>query len=114
MQQEPTVPPEYLGVRHILTAPQLVRRTTPYIAEDDFDFIGLYREAATMSGGEELLVRIAGDLWNAGNDVRLSELVRRLDLTTFARVLDGFQLVRGSFAQSLGDGLMPAEEELAA
>ena len=89
--------PEYLGVRHILTAPQLVRRTLPYIGERDFDFDGLYQEAVTMSGGERLLVKIARDLWYAGDDVKLSDVVRRLDRTSFARVLDGLELARGSF-----------------
>ena len=89
--------PEYAGVRHILTAPQLERRTTPYTREAEFDFTGLYREAATMSGGEELLVRIAGDLWTAQRDVGLWELVRRLDPTNFERVLEALQLARGSF-----------------
>lgn len=95
MQQQQQVP-EYAGVRHILTAPQLERRTTPYIGEAEFDFIGLYREAATMSGGEELLVRIAGDLWNTQRDVGLWELVRRLDGRNFERVLEALQLARGS------------------
>jgi hypothetical protein len=106
--------PEYLGVRHILTAPQLVPRTASYIGERDFDFDGLYREAATMSGGEKLLVRIAGDLWNAGGDVRLAEVVRRLDRANFRRVVEGFQLARGSFAWDLVAELIPAGGELAA
>lgn len=106
--------PEYLGVRHILTAPKLVPRTASYIGERDFDFDGLYREAATMSGGERLLVRIAGDLWNAGGDVRLSEVVRRLDRTNFERVLEGLQLARGSFAWDLVEGLIATRDELAA
>ena len=106
--------PEYLGVRHILTAPQLVPRTASYIGERDFDFDGLHREAATMSGGEGLLVRIAGDLWNAGGDVRLSEVVRCLDRTNFERVLEGFQLARGAFAWDLVEGLIAAGDELAA
>jgi len=98
MQEQQKVAPEYAGVRHILTAPQIARRTAPYIGEADFDFVGLYREAASMSGGGELLVRIAGDIWNAEWEVGLSELVRRLDRANFERVLDGLQLARGSFA----------------
>ena len=102
--------PEYLGVRHILTAPRLVPRTAPYIGERDFDFDGLHRVAATMSGGESLLVRIAADLWNGGGDVKLCEVVRRLDWANFERVVQGFQLARGSFAWGLVDGLTRGEE----
>ena len=36
---------EYDAVRHVLTAPQIARRTAPYIGVDDFDFAGLEREA---------------------------------------------------------------------
>ena len=101
MQEQQVQAPEYASVRHILTAPHLERRTTPYIGEAEFDFIGLYSEAETMSGGEELLVRIAGDLWNANRDVGLWELVRRLDRTNFERVLEALQLARGSFDPDL-------------
>jgi hypothetical protein len=59
--------PTYDGVRHILTAPPLARRTAPYLGESDFDFAGLRAEAKTMSGGEALLVRIAHELWLAEN-----------------------------------------------
>lgn len=106
--------PEYLGVRHILTAPQLVPRTAPYIGERDFDFDGLHHEAATMSGGEQLLVRIASDLWNASGDVKLSDVVRRLDRANFVRVLDGLSLTRGSFAWDLVEKVVGDHEELAA
>ena len=106
--------PEYLGVRHILTAPQLVPRTAPYIRERDFDFDGLYEQAATMSGGEKLLVRIAADLWNAGGDVKLSDVVRRLDWANFERVVQGFQLARGSFPWGLVDGRAGDKDEFAA
>jgi hypothetical protein len=106
--------PEYVGVRHILTAPAVVRRTAPYIGEADFDFDGLQEEAATMSGGEKLLVRIAGDLWHAKRDVGVFEIVRRLDRRNFERVVEGFQLARGSFAWSILDELIGDDEELAA
>jgi hypothetical protein len=36
---------EYDAVRHVLTAPQIARRTEPFIGPDDFDFDGLEREA---------------------------------------------------------------------
>jgi hypothetical protein len=106
--------PEYLGVRHILTAPQLARRTAPYIGEHDFDFAGLYAEATTMSGGEQLLVWIAGDLWKASGDVKLCDVVRRLDRANFLRVLEGFRLARGSFAWDLVEAFVGGEKELAA
>jgi hypothetical protein len=78
---------EYEAVRHVLTAPQIARRTAPYIRADDFDFGGLEREAETMSGGEALLIGVARELWLAERRVGLWEIVRRLDGHSFERVL---------------------------
>jgi hypothetical protein len=56
---------EYVAVRHLLTAPRIAVRASPFIGEESFDFDALAREAETMSGGEQLLVRIADELWSA-------------------------------------------------
>jgi hypothetical protein len=87
--------PEHAAVRHILTSPPLASRTAPYIGDDDFDWAGLLTEAATMSGGEAVLVRTAYDLWEAEGVVGVWELPRRLDRASFERVLDALALARG-------------------
>jgi len=92
---------EYEAVLHVLTAPGIARRTAPYIGPDDFDFAGLEREAATMSGGEALLVAVAHELWLAERRVGLWELVRRLDDAGFARVLDALVHARGTAEERL-------------
>jgi hypothetical protein len=86
---------EYDAVRHVLTAPHIAGRTAPYIHEHDFDFSGLEREAQSMSGGEALLVRVGVELWHAEKRAGLWELVRRLDMSAFDRVLEALQIARG-------------------
>jgi hypothetical protein len=75
--------PDRDAVRHILTTPAIAHRTASHLLDTDFDFDGLRREAATMSGGEALLVRIAYELWNAEKVTGLWELPRRLDDSCF-------------------------------
>jgi hypothetical protein len=86
--------PDYVAVRHVLTSPLLASRVAPYVGEDDFDWDGLLREAATMSGGQEVLVRVAYDLWEAQGVVGIWELPRRLDRRNFDRVLEALALCR--------------------
>ena len=69
-------PPEYDAVRHILTSRSVEARSAPYIGDDDFDWDGLLAEAETMSGGEQALVRIAHDLWEAKGIVGIWEIPR--------------------------------------
>jgi hypothetical protein len=87
---------EYDAVRHVLTTPAIAWRTTRYIGADDFDFAGLEQETETMSAGEALLVRIAQELWFAEKRAGLWELVRRLDIRNFDRVLEALQMARGA------------------
>lgn len=103
---------EYLAVRHVLTAPLIAARTAPHIREDDFDFDGLERAKATMSGGGALLVRIAFELWHAEKAVGLWELPRRLDAQNFRRVLEALAIARGGGA--LPQAALSADERLAA
>ena len=93
--QERSQPPEYAAVCHILAAPALAPRTAAYIGEDDFDWDGLYKEAATMSGGERLLVDVAAELWNAEKRTGLWEVPRRLDGKNFRRVIEALYLCHG-------------------
>jgi ABC-type iron transport system FetAB ATPase subunit len=94
--QERHQPPEYAAVCHILAAPAVAPRTAPYIGEDDFDWDGLHREAATMSGGERLLVNLASELWSAEKTTGLWEIPRRLDAENFRRVIEALYLCRGA------------------
>jgi hypothetical protein len=98
--------PEYTAVRHILSSPAIAERCAPHIAEDDFDWASLLAESERMSGGEQMLVRIALDLWEAKGIVGLWELPRRLDRGNFARVLDALVMCRGE-PTALGLRLLP-------
>jgi hypothetical protein len=90
--------PEYAAVRHILTAPSLAARCAPHINDDDFAWDALLAAAATMSGGEATLVRVAFDLWEAEGVVGIWELPKQLDARNFERVLEALQLYRGDHA----------------
>jgi ABC-type iron transport system FetAB ATPase subunit len=94
--QEGYLPPEYAAVCHILAAPALGPRTAPYIREDDFDWYGLYQEAATMSGGERLLIDLAAELWTAEKTTGLWEIPRRLDGENFRTVIEALYICRGA------------------
>ena len=87
---------EYDAVRHLLTEPRIATRTAPYIGDRSFDFAGLERAAELFSGGEQLLVRIAEELWSAEKRAGLWELVRRLDLHNFERVIEALRIAKGS------------------
>lgn len=89
---------DYAAVRHILTSPKIVARSAPYIHEDGFDWNGLLAEAETMSGGEQVLVRIAYDLWEAQGTVGIRELPQRLDRRNFERVIDALSIIRGDLS----------------
>ncbi len=98
---------EYDAVRYLLTEPRIATRTAPYIGDHGFDFAGLAHAAEALSGGERLLVRIAEELWSAQKLAGFWELVRRLDLDDFERVLEALRIARGTNAWS-------AEREAAA
>jgi ABC-type cobalamin/Fe3+-siderophores transport system ATPase subunit len=53
-----------------------------------------------LSGGERLLVRIAEELWSAQKRAGLWELVRRLDVHNFERVLEALCIARGGRSSS--------------
>jgi hypothetical protein len=89
---------EYDAVRYLLTEPRIAMRTAAYIGDRNFDFAGLEHAAAGLSSGEQLLVRIAEEMWSAEKRTGLWELVRRLDLHNFERVLEALRIARGSDA----------------
>jgi len=53
----------------------------------------LHREARCFSSGEQILVRVAIDLWGNLDHVKLSEL-GRLDSSNFQRVIAAFSRIR--------------------
>jgi hypothetical protein len=87
--------PDHLAVRHILASPSIAERAKPFVGADEVEWHPLLMEAETMSSGESLLVRIAYDLWHAEGDVAVWELPRRLDRTSFRRVMEALELSRG-------------------
>jgi ABC-type uncharacterized transport system ATPase subunit len=86
---------ELAAVLHVLSAPTVWRRAEPYVGRDAIDWAGLRAEAQTMSGGEQVLVRIADELWHAEKVTGLWELTRRLDAKSFERVVEALRLARG-------------------
>jgi hypothetical protein len=86
---------EYAAVRYLLISPSISQRTTPHIGRDDFDWNGLFEQAAKMSSGESLLIRIACDLWAADGTVAISEVARNLDRASFQRVVTALSIYRG-------------------
>jgi ABC-type uncharacterized transport system ATPase subunit len=87
---------ELAAVLHVLTTPQLWRRAEPYVGREEIDWPGLRTEAETMSGGEQLLVRVADELWHAKKATGLWELTRRLDAQCFERVVEALRIARGT------------------
>lgn len=48
-----------------------------------------------LSGGEQLLVKIAYSIWNQDLDVNLWEILGRLDSDNFRRFTDALMMARG-------------------
>lgn len=86
--------PDHAAVLHLLASPLIEARSEAYIHDGDFDWKGLFAEAASMSGGERLLVRIAYDLWTAKGVAGIWEIPRSLDRGNFERVIDALHLCR--------------------
>ena len=51
-------------------------------------------DAGVFSSGEQILVRMALDLWNGSGNVRLWDIVERLDETNYHNVLAGLRHLR--------------------
>jgi ABC-type uncharacterized transport system ATPase subunit len=92
---------DHSAVRHILASPPIAARTASYISDDDFDWHGLITEAQSMSGGEQVLVRIAYDLWEANGVVGVWEIARGLDSHNFKRVIEALVICRGDSSGEL-------------
>lgn len=86
--------PQRAAVTHILTTPAIAARTAPHLGEDGPDWAGILGEARTMSGGQELLVRVAHDLSEGTSLTAVWELPERLGHTGFARVVEALAMCR--------------------
>ena len=95
MTMETQLDPEAAAVRHILTSPSIAQRCAPYLSASEIDWTGVFSEAESMSGGEQLLVRAAHDLAAREATVAVWELPERLGRPTFDRVLEALELARG-------------------
>lgn len=87
--------PEYVAVRHILTAPVIAERLAPHIGDDHFAWDGILEAANEMSAGQATLVKVALDLWNGDQEVGVWDLPKRLGPTSFDRVVEAMHLYRG-------------------
>lgn len=97
--------PQLAAVRHILTTPAIAERTAPYLGEDGPDWAGILGETQTMSGGQELLVRVAHDLAEGTSLAAVWELPERLGQTGFARVVEALAMCRQEAAWVTADVL---------
>jgi hypothetical protein len=102
------LPPEYAAVRHIIESPPLATRCSRYVRDDDFDWPGLLAAAQAMSSGQQLLIRIAQDLWTSNGDVSISDITRRLDAPAFDRVLEALRMCRSVYPASRSQWLLKA------
>jgi hypothetical protein len=64
------------------------------VREDDVDWDGVLAAADTMSGGGQVLVRLAYRLWTSEGVVGIWELPRRLARPNFERVLTALKHCR--------------------
>jgi hypothetical protein len=86
---------ELAAVLHVLSTPPVWRRAEPYVGTEEIDWAGLRAESETMSGGEQVLVRVAEELWHAEKRTGLWDLTRRLDARSFERVVEALRIARG-------------------
>jgi hypothetical protein len=96
--------PQLAAVRHILTAPSIAARTAPHLdGPEGPDWAALFAEAAAMSYGQGLLVRVAHDLGEGTALAPVWELPDRLGPAAFARVVEALAMYRGEGAWVASD-----------
>ncbi|MGE0026899.1 MAG: hypothetical protein AB7O78_18020 [Thermoleophilia bacterium] len=92
------------AVRHILTAPAIAARTAPHLdGPEGPDWPALLGEAADMSYGQGLLIRVAHDLGEGTALTPVWELPVRLGPAAFARVVEALAMYRGEGAWVASD-----------
>jgi ABC-type cobalamin/Fe3+-siderophores transport system ATPase subunit len=47
-----------------------------------------------LSGGEQLMVRVAASIWNQDTSINLYELAARLDTTQYIRFIEAMSVLR--------------------
>lgn len=92
--------------RRVLEAILIVLRRYPYLIDFMFDPEeprlrqrpeDLLEESASFSSGEDLLVRVALDLWSGSGDAHVWELIEFLDDENFSNVAEAFQKIGTKF-----------------
>ena len=56
--------------------------------------VELLREARDLSSGEELLVKVALDIWSGAGNAKIWQLIERLDESNFCAVLEALAYLR--------------------
>lgn len=95
---------EWASVLHVLTSPALLRIGAIHHVDfglETIDVVRLLELAETGSGGEQVLLRAACDLFNSSGELRLCELIGRLDDVNLRCVLEAIELHRGLHSFSL-------------
>jgi hypothetical protein len=96
--------PQLAAVRHILTTPSIASRTAAHLdGPEGPDWPALLDEAAAMSYGQGLLVRVAHDLGEGTALAPVWELPERLGPSGFARVVEAMAMYRGDGAWVASD-----------
>jgi hypothetical protein len=92
--------------RRVYRAVSLVLTKHPYLLKFLFDPVEprlrlapeeLLRESAHMSSGEDLLVRVALDLWSGSGDAHVWELIEILDNENLLNVAQALRFLRTKF-----------------
>jgi hypothetical protein len=88
---------EWAATVHLLTAPAIAERTTPFLDHDRqaIGWPGLLEASRPWSAAERLLVHAALDLWNGAEPTSLYDAVTRLDDVNFTRLVEALRLRRG-------------------
>lgn len=55
----------------------------------------MLREIRGFSSGEQILVRVAMDIWSGSGNAKIWQIVETLDPDNFANVLEGLRILRG-------------------
>ena len=95
--------PQRAAVHHILTTPSIAGRTAPHLTEENPDWAGILDEVATMSAGQELLVRVAHDLSEGTSLTAVWELPERLDDAGEGAGTEALAMCRGEAAWVVAD-----------
>jgi hypothetical protein len=88
-------PPDIEAAQHLLTAPQLWRRTAPFVRADAFDWDALLRMAVDLPDPQRVLVGTAYELCEARRAVALWEIPAALDPAGMERMIEALCICHG-------------------